>query len=416
MQGLKEVTMHEVGHTLGLRHNFKASKMLSLKDMQDGSKTKDSGLVASVMDYSPANIVPKDWQQGDYYSQTIGPYDYWAIEYGYKPFSGGTQGELAELKKIAARSGEPSLAYATDEDTRGLDPDPDSNRFDMGSDALEYAKTRAEMVRQVMPGLVERMTKEGDDYTQARRAFNVLLSQHGQSMYFASRYVGGLSVNRSHKGDKDAKPPVSTIDPSKQREALELVIEQIFSEKPFQFPPEIYQYLAISNWNHWGVQNSTRKDFPVHDFVSQWQTRILAQILSPSTLTRIHDAELKISPDADAFTTAELIERVTKAIYAEVETIKDGEFTTRKPAINSLRRNLQRSYLSQLSNLAMGNTNAPEDCQTIAFAELGALNGRIEALLANGNAKLDSYSRAHLQETSSRIKKVLDARLALSRP
>jgi hypothetical protein len=64
----------------------------------------------------------------------------------------------------------------------------------------------------------------------------------------------------------------------------------------------------------------------------------------------------------------------------------------------------------------MGNTNAPEDCQTIAFAELGALNGRIEALLANGNAKLDSYSRAHLQETSSRIKKVLDARLALSRP
>ncbi|HTN75322.1 MAG TPA: zinc-dependent metalloprotease, partial [Pirellulaceae bacterium] len=159
MQGLKEVTMHEVGHTLGLRHNFKASKMLSLKEMQDTNKTKDIGLVASVMDYAPANIVPKEWQQGDFYSQTIGPYDYWAIEYGYKPFSGGTTGEVDELKKIAGRSGEAALAYATDEDTRAMDPDPDSNRFDMGSDALEYARTRAEIVKQLMPGIVDRMTK-----------------------------------------------------------------------------------------------------------------------------------------------------------------------------------------------------------------------------------------------------------------
>lgn len=416
MQGLKEVTMHEVGHTLGLRHNFKASKMLSLKDMQDLNKTKDTGLVASVMDYAPANIVPKDWQQGDFYSQTIGPYDYWAIEFGYKPLSGGTTGEVDELKKIASRSGETALAYSTDEDTRPSDPDPDSNRFDMGSDALDYAKTRAEVVKQLMPGLVERMTKEGDDYTQARRAFNILLSQHGQAMYFASRYVGGLSVNRSHKGDKEAKPPVTTIDPNKQRESLNLVIEQVLSEKPFTFPPEMYQYLATSSWSHWGLNTPTRKDFPVHDVVSQWQNRILSQLLSSGTLTRIHDAELKISPDADAFTTAELIEKVTKAVFSEIDTVKEGEFSTRKPAINSLRRNLQRNYLSQLSQLAMGNSSAPADCQTIAYAELGALDGRIQALLGNGAVKLDSYSKAHLQETSSRIKKVLDARLTLSSP
>jgi hypothetical protein len=416
LQGLKEVTMHEVGHTLGLRHNFKASKMLNLKDMQDANKTKDTGLVASVMDYAPANVVPQGWTQGDFYSQTIGPYDNWAIEYGYKPFGGGTAGEVGELKKIAARSGEPNLAYATDEDTRTLDPDPDTNRFDMGSDALEYAKTRAEMVKQLMPGLVERMTKEGEDYTQARRAFNILLSQHGQSMYFASRYIGGLSVNRSHKGDKDAKPPVTIVDAAKQREALNLLIEQVFSEKPYQFPPEIYQFLATSNWSHWGVMSTPRKDFPVHDVVNQWQSRILNQLLSPNTLTRIHDAELKVSADADAFTTAELIEKVTKAVFSEVDAVKEGEFTNRKPAINSLRRNLQRTYLSQISNVAMGNTAAPEDCQTIAYAELGALDTRIQALLGNGNAKLDSYSRAHLTETSSRIKKVLDAKLTLTNP
>ena len=147
-----------------------------------------------------------------------------------------------------------------------------------------------------------------------------------------------------------------------------------------------------------------------------WQERIVGQLLSPTTLDRMHDAELKVSPDTDVLTTAELIERLTKSIFAEVDGVKEGEFTNRKPAVNSLRRNLQRSYLSTLSNIAMGNSSVPDDCQTIAYAELAALDGRIKVLLANGNAKLDSYSRAHLQETSSRIQKVLDARLSLSRP
>ena len=97
MQGMKEVTMHEVGHTLGLRHNFKASKMLSLKDANDTTKTRETGMVGSVMDYNPSNIVSKEWEQGDYYTTTLGPYDYWAIEYGYKPLSGGTTGEVKEL-------------------------------------------------------------------------------------------------------------------------------------------------------------------------------------------------------------------------------------------------------------------------------------------------------------------------------
>jgi hypothetical protein len=414
MQGLKEVTMHELGHTLGLRHNFKASKYLSLKDMNDPDKTKD-GMVASVMDYCPANIVPKDWKQGDFYTQTIGPYDVWAIQYGYTPMSGGTTGEVAELNKIASRSGEPALAFATDEDTRGTDPDPDSNRFDLGSDALEYAQTRAKLVGELIPDLVERMTKEGDDYTQARRAFNVLLSQHGQASFFTARYIGGLHISRSHKGDKDSKLPVTVVDTKAQREALAMLEKQVFNDQPFQFPAELYSYLAASNWQHWGTAPTPRKDFPIHDYVSMWQERVLAQLLSSVTLTRIHDAELKVPVDQDAFTAAELIERLTKAVYAEVDSVNKGDFSNRKPAISSLRRNLQRSYLKQMSNLAMGRTSAPQDCQTIAYAELSALKDRIEKLL-NSNVKLDSYSRAHLLESASRIDKVLDARLTLYAP
>jgi hypothetical protein len=418
LQGLKEVTMHEVGHTLGLRHNFKASKLLSIADMNDPAKVAAAGgMVASVMDYSPTNIQPKGKAQGDYYVTGIGPYDIWAVEYGYSVFPGGTQGEVGELKKIAARSGEPALAFATDEDTRGgLDPDPDSNRFDLGSDPIEYARNRAELVQTAIPDLVERMTKDGDDYTQARRAFSILMAQHGNAMFYASRYVGGIHTSRSHKGDKDAKPPMRLVDTKIQRDALALLEDQMLSEKPFQYPAEMYNFLASSTWSHWGVKGATRKDFPVHDSILMWQERIIGQLLSPTTLERIHDAELKVSPDTDVLTTAELIERITKSIYSEVEAVKEGEFTNRKPAISSVRRNLQRNYLSTLSNMAMGNSGVPKDCETIAYAELGALDGRIKGLLANVNAKLDSYSRAHLQETSARIQKVLDAKLTLASP
>jgi hypothetical protein len=416
-QGLKEVTMHEVGHTLGLRHNFKGSKWQSLKDMNETEKCKGC-LVATVMDYSPTNIVPKGWTQGDYYATTIGPYDIWAIEYGYKPLSGGTTGEAGELKKIASKSGDPELAFATDEDTRGTDPDPDSNRFDLGADPMEYASNRLLLLKELLPGLVDRMTKDGEDYTQARRAFNILFSQFAQSSFFVSRYVGGLQTSRSHKGDKNGKPPVTLVDAKRQREALKMLEDNVFSDQNFQFPPELLNQLGWSNWNHWGVRETTRKDFGVHDFVLQWQDRILDQLLSSVTLKRMHDTELKAPSETDVMTTAELLQRLTKSIYSEVESTKEGDYTNRKPAISSVRRNLQRSYLEELSKLALGSSAAPQDCQTVAYSELSNLQQRIKSLLDNQPVagKLDTYSRAHLQESAARIAKVLDAKFELPAP
>ena len=417
MQGLKEVTMHEVGHTLGLRHNFVASTQKNLKDINDPEKNKDGAIVASVMDYSPVNIVPKGQKQGDFYATSIGPYDMWAIEYGYTPYGSGTTGEVKDLEKVAARSGEPGLAFLTDENTRGIDPDPHSNRFDLGDDLLEYAKTRTQLTKELIPGLVDRMTKEGEDYVQARRAFNVLVATQGQSMFFASRYIGGLHESRSHKGDKGGKPPISLVDAQKQRDTLKLLEDELFGEKAFNFPAEIYNLLGSSKWSHWGVKPSDRPDFPVHDFVQMWQNRVLDRLLSALTLERIHDAELKVSADKEAFTTAELIERLTKSIFSEVDGLKEAEYSNRKPAVTSLRRNLQRYYLKKLSTMALGQTTgAPEDCQTIAYAELSSLRGRINGLLNRNNLKLDSYSRAHLMESAERIQKVLDSRVTVSSP
>jgi Met-zincin/Domain of unknown function (DUF5117) len=414
MQGLKEVTMHEVGHTLGLRHNFRASAYYSLADLNDVTKTKDTGLGMSVMDYNPVNIVPSGATQGDYFSQTIGPYDMWAIEYGYKPVKGGSpDADLPELKKIASRSGDPKYAYATDEDTRGIDPDPRSERFDLGNDPVAFAKSEAKVVAESWPKIVEGLTEKGEGYEKARRAFNTLLNRQGQAMFISADVVGGLYESRSHKGDDNAPAPFEPVPAEKQREALGLLEEQMFSDAPFNFPPDLYNYLAASHWDHWGVTPVERVDYPAHQAVLMWQDRILSKLISSLALSRIHDTELKVPADQPALTDAELIQGLTKAIFSETESVKSGEFTERKPAISSLRRDLQRSYLRRLSRLALGQTSAPEDCQTIAYADLTALRKRIDALLER-DVKLDSYSRAHLEESSARIGKVLDAKMSVT--
>jgi hypothetical protein len=121
-----------------------------------------------------------------------------------------------------------------------------------------------------------------------------------------------------------------------------------------------------------------------------------------------------VPADQDAFTTAELIQRLTKAVFSETDELQKGEFTNRKPAISSMRRNLQRSYLQRLTALALGNSSAPQDCQTIAYSELGSLAKRIDVVLTGRpELKLDAYTRAHLEETAARIRKVLDARVEM---
>src|SRR4029077_7598633 len=140
-QAIKETVMHEVGHTLGLRHNFKASTMLKNEDLHNTAITRKQGLVGSVMDYNATNLAPKGVKQGDYFTTTIGPYDYWAIEYGYKPLSGGTEGEVEKLQEIAKRGASAGLDYATDEDLYA-GSDPLVNQWDLGNDPAKFAQDR----------------------------------------------------------------------------------------------------------------------------------------------------------------------------------------------------------------------------------------------------------------------------------
>src|SRR5262249_36227909 len=130
---LFDTTMHEVGHTLGLRHNFRSSTIYSEKQISDPVFTATHSLAGSVMEYAPINLPRPGEKGGTPFQSTLGPYDYWAIEYAYKPIA--SEQEEAELKRIASRSGEPELAFGTDEDNF-LGIDPESLHFDLGNDVL----------------------------------------------------------------------------------------------------------------------------------------------------------------------------------------------------------------------------------------------------------------------------------------
>jgi hypothetical protein len=411
-QAIKETVMHEVGHTLGLRHNFKASTLWDPKDLHDPAKTRQKGLSGSVMDYNPVNIAPKGATQGDYYSMTLGPYDHWAIEYGYKPTTAITpDGEAAELKKIANRSAEPDLAYATDEDVRedffgrSMDPDPYSNRWDMGKDPLAYARAQADLIEELWQGkLLERMAQNEKGYQRVQHTFTMLLLQYGRSLDYAARFVGGSEFSRNYKGDPNGRLPFANVPAAKQREALEFLKQRAFSDKSFGFSAELLNSLAPDRWLHWGIKEPARLDYPIHERVLRIQTLTLGRLYGPLTLARVLDNEKKCKPGEPCLTLPDLFKETTTAIWSEIDP-KAGEVK-----ISSFRRGLQREHLKTLIGIALRPlSNTPEDARTLAWATLRRLDRQIDESLKKHDAKLDDYTRAHLEESQVRIKKAIDA-------
>ena len=435
-QGLRLVAMHEVGHTLGLRHNFKGSSVTSINQINSKKNADRRSATTSVMDYVPVNIVPKGKFQGPYYPTRLGPYDYWAIDYGYRPINGTTpKAERPTLLKIASRSGESQFAFATDEDTMAGDPDPLSNRYDLGNDPLAFAEQRSKVVQELIPKLVERFTANDAGYDRVRHAFGVLLGAHGQSNYFAARLVGGLYSSRSHRDDPQAKPPFRVVEATQQRKAIKLLSEQIFSDTSYQFPPEFYNQLVSTRWLHWGTDNVDRQDYPVHEAVLMWQRRILEQLLDARTLTRLADNAMKVDQGIDCFTTSELLRRLTDCIYSEIFELKAAEYSDQKPAISSLRRNLQREALGELARLSLGGgrrtgllvtrfgagQGIPPDARSLANFHLKRLLQRVIEVLSEGGEQaqelvLDDATRAHLEDIQRRVEAVLEAEIVVSSP
>lgn len=434
-QAIKETVMHEVGHTLGLRHNFKASTMLKNEELHNVEITRQKGLVGSVMDYNPINLAPKGTKQGDFFTTTLGPYDYWAIEYAYKPLTGGTEGEYEKLKEIANKGAQPGLDYGTDEDLYGTS-DPLINQWDLGSDPMKFAQERMLLVEELLKGLADRVVDKGEGYQRVRQAFTLLLQQYGDAAYLISSYVGGVHAHRDHRGDPNARDPMVPVKAAKQREALRFLQEHLLTNRPFQFSPELLRRLAADRWLHWGNERSLfdSVEYPVFERILQTQRIVLDHLLSPSVLSRIQNNALKAASDEQPLSMAEVFRTLTDGIWSEAPSGPTPAPVRHHGAASVIRRNLQREHVKDLSYLVLGRSRPrggggglsilfsgsagalPADARSLARLHLREIARRIEHTLADKQAQFDDTTRAHLEECQERINKTLSASLQISEP
>ncbi|WZO99579.1 zinc-dependent metalloprotease [Isosphaeraceae bacterium EP7] len=427
---IKEVVMHEVGHSLGLRHNFKASTMLNADQLNDEAITRVKGQSGSVMDYNPVNFAPRGKTQGEYVTSTLGPYDYWVIEYAYKQIDGS---EESGLKKIAARAPEHDLTYGTDEDMY-LNNDPLVNVFDLGADPSKFARERIELSVALMKELDAKAVKDGESWTKTRRALSVLLDQWGNAATLISSYVGGQSVHRDHKGDKDGHDPIVPVSGAKQREALSMVVDQVLSDKAFQFNPALLRRLGVERWSHWGSGNEGSVEFPVYDRVLAIQKIALGQCLSGDVLARLQVQELQSDPGSAPLTMSEVFRALTDGIYTECQPAATPAGEKPKPvACSTIRRNLQREYLRRLATMVLGarrNAQAdvltfimfggsgsiPADARSLARMHLKQIGDKIQKSLDQKDAPVDDTTRAHFEECLDVIKRVSNAGIQANEP
>jgi len=429
---IKDLVMHEVGHTLGLRHNFKASSGIPSDELHDESYTSEHGVSLSVMDYAPVNVALNEDEQGHYWNPNVGTYDEWAIQYGYMPITEQSEsGELsrngtladtaaaekAGLDKIAAESSDPMHTYGTDEDNwlGGYAVDPLTNAWELGDDPKAFARSRTDLVQKVMPKLDDRLVAQGERYYPLRQATTSLIITRYRSLLPVTKTVGGSYVARDHKGTPNARTPLQPVSAQEQREAVELLIDGAFAPDAFQFEPNRLNKLAPNRHSHWGTSPSLPVDYPVHDYVDMVQSNLLRELLHPARLQRMIDTEVRTT--GTSYRPGALFEDLTGAIWSELDA--NG---AQPAAINSFRRNLQRTYTDVLTELMMGKTSwititlagadqmeAPEDVRSMARLELSELSAQIDQALDAPN--LDRDTRAHLTETQARIDRALNASL-----
>lgn len=403
---LADLVAHEVGHTLGLRHNFKASSLWTMDEINSEEVKGKKTFSASVMDYTPINYRYESGEvQGDYSMIDIGPYDFWAIEYGYTL-------KESDLPNILKRCSEPELQYATDEDTSG--PDPYARRYDIGKDPLNYAKEQMKLVKLYRERLLDKFVKDGDSWAKARRGYELTLGLQMRSVSMMANWIGGAFVNRDKKGDPGDRVPVEVVPAKDQREALQYVIDTSFQDEAYGLSPEILERLGVDKWVDGGGFGGIAAEatWPIHDRVLDMQASSLTLLLNPTTLRRVYDNELRLPEDEDALTLPEMLGAVTDCVWTELDEPCPDDRNDRKPMISSLRRNLQREHLQRLVDLILEDsprTAAYHPISNLARMQLRQLVDRIESVLGKCGDKMDAYSNAHLIESKERISRALEA-------
>ena len=382
MRGMKReamthLVMHEVGHTLGLNHNMKSSQLYSPAQLADKKFITGKALTGSVMDYEAINITNDRTEQGHYFTTTLGPYDLWAIEFGYKNVS-----KQSEIDAILKRSTEPELIFGNDADdmrSPGKAIDPRVMVGDLSNDQITYSINRIKLVKELLKKLKPQYATEGKSYQELVIAYGILQKQAANASGVISRFIGGVYVERAMQGQENAKQPYTPVEYAKQKKAMKALNEHLFSPTANNTPKELYNYLARQRrgFNFF----SGPEDPKIHRNILKTQRNVLRHLLHYNTLQRVVDSELYGNTyDIGEFMT-DLNNGIFKAdIYGNV---------------NTFRQNLQVEYVNMLINILTGKSNGRYGNVSKSMVLYNIKN--IKRMTANSNGNIITKAhKAHL--------------------
>jgi len=355
-EALSKLILHEVGHTLGLNHNFRASHLYNATDIHKKEITSKTGLTGSVMDYMPANIAPLNTPQGEYYITKPGPYDHWAIEYGYSEALEDPKKETERLQKIASRSHEPALAFGNDADDMrraGKGIDPRAMIYDMSSDPVIYGTQRCELVNAKLGELLKKQPTKGESWQSLLQAYLTLSREAADALVAMSRYVGGVQVERAYVGQAPDKKPYTPVAKATQFAALDTMNKYAFAPGAMLPPADLVSHLQQQRR---GFDFFKEDEAPkLHDRIGQVQRSLLDHLLHVETQRRILDSGLYGSE----VPLAQVMRKLTQGVFTG-----DADIGP-----DSIRQNLQSEYTDRLLRIVNTSTWLPA-AQAVAFSEI----------------------------------------------
>lgn len=390
-QFLTYLIMHEMGHTLGLNHNMKASQMLSPAEIHNKEITRKIGLIGSVMDYPAINVALDKTKQGDYYTTKAGPYDLWAIEYGYKPFSESE--EEAGLKKILSRSTEPYLTFGNDGDdmrSPGKAIDPRVNVNDLTNDAIGYAEERFKLVNSLMGKLVQKYSKPGQSYVEVRARYGTLVAQRINMVSAVSRYIGGVYLDRAFPEQHATTKPYTPVPLAVQKKAVAALNQYVFAPNAFDADAQVFPYLQ---WQRRGYnQPGSGEDYKASNTALATQVNgALSHILHPNTLQRITNSRLY----GNQYSVADVLADLTKGIF-------DADITGN---VNVYRQYLQTAYVKGLAALLADNSQADDVAKAAARNTLKKIKAKVAtATSTNEETKAHRANLVYLVDNATTVK------------
>ncbi len=401
---VRQVTIHEVGHTLGLRHNFRASRAYTEQQLADPEFTAAHGTVASVMEYMPINLNAPGERRALYgtpFNTALGPYDFWAIEYAYRPLD--EKDEAAELARIAGRSAEPLLAFGTDEDA-SLGLDPETLQLDLGNDVLVFARKRIAIAQDMLRRQEVRVPSAVQGYAVLRRSVLYAVNDVARAASMLARQIGGVRTLRDAPGS--GRDPLQPVPAAQQREALALITGSLLAADSLRVSPALQRrlapdYLARRDAMQAG-DGAGGTDFSLATQLLDVQRSLLAALMSDTVAVRLLDSAEKSGPDGDrALALSELYASLTKAVWSELAVA--GE-------IAPLRRELQREHVNRVANLLL-RPQALSRADARGLLRLQARELAVQLDAASRRRGLSPEVQAHLKDSADTLNQALAARL-----